>query len=1192
MSPLKRKSIAASIVAALAADSFAALSLNVEPNGWPNATHRNAAVTSLQAVVNRYNAYGDFGNYSVYAYYNAGIPTAQASYLGSIGYGGTYPNERVTQHESNHYLGSGTIGEWDARFNGNVWTGAKVNRLFAQFDGDGAVMLKSGVHFYPYGLNYDSEVTSDAIYMRNIAIMYAMRQDMGIGNANNPWTATNVALAASDPAGKSAFNWFGGGLSNASYQGWNDKYFAHPDAAYSTGAFDIRTPEGYPSWTFQGDSLTVNAGGRLLFNGYGTDGTVSVKKLVVDNGTIRHDQFAQDLFQLAGDLELRNSPVIDAANGSINIKSAISGTGSLSKSGGKTLTLSAANTYTGATNINAGTLRLAPASLVASYTFDNVTGSTVVNEGSGGAGMNGTLANGATIVAAGGGRSGNALSVSNGASVDINNFVADLSNNKNWAVSAWVKTTTAGGSILTKSNGGWDDGDTVFYLGDGTAGGSGGTPSGVRYGGGFFQTASNATPVNDGTWHQVTYVSSGNGYAIYTDGVVQTLSAGNGGFGNLDLSSIVRLGVSTNTIAGDGTLNFNGLLDNVQFYGQSLSAAQVAAIYQGKKLGTLPVTTNVSIAGGATLDLNHTVQQIGSLSGANGSAVRLGSGQLIVDSPANTTFAGSIGGTGGSLVKNGSGTLTLSGANSYTGATTIGGGTLRLASAGNTIASGAVASYTFETANGGATPNAGLGGAAMNGNLAGGATIVAGGHTGNAVSLANGASVNIANPITDLSNLNDWTVTAWMKTVTPGGSLLTKGNGSSWANGNTIFYLGDGSAGGSGGIPSAVRYAGGFLQGAPGSASITNGAWHQVTYVNTGGVYQIYVDGVAQPLSSGNAGFSNADVGTIVRLGVSTNSVAGDGTLNFNGLLDDVQFYGRALSADQISALYQGLNLGPLPVTTDVSIASGATLDVNGVVQEIATLSGPTGSVVTLGTGRLIVNSSINTQFAGAISGIGGSLVKRGTNTFTLSGPGTYTGETVIQGGTLVVTSAAQSAILDAGSAGADIQAGRLVFDYAGGTTPAPDVLAILDAGYDQTPKFSSGRLRDTVLQAGHVLGWRDDAAAQTVVVLPTLPGDSNLDLAVNFDDLLILAQNYDANASGKVWAQGDGNYDGVVNFDDLLTLAQNYGLNAYLSGDSPLSGEVFLADWNLARSLVPEPVGLPGVIAVAVKMVWRRRRD
>ena len=70
---------------------------------------------------------------------------------------------------------------------------------------------------------------------------------------------------------------------------------------------------------------------------------------------------------------------------------------------------------------------------------------------------------------------------------------------------------------------------------------------------------------------------------------------------------------------------------------------------------------------------------------------------------------------------------------------------------------------------------------------------------------------------------------------------------------------------------------------------------------------------MAQPLSGGNSSFAINDIGTVVRLGVSTNTVPADGTVNYNGLLDSVQFYGQALSAGQVAALYQGTSLGTLP---------------------------------------------------------------------------------------------------------------------------------------------------------------------------------------------------------------------------------------------------------------------------------------
>ena len=325
---------------------------------WDTQTRRDAANASMQAVLDRFNVYGDFNWGSdgyVDVYYNSGVPTAQAGLYGAIEFGGTWPNERVTQHELNHWLGSGTEGNWYNLFTDGVWTGAKVNALIKQFDGEDAVLRQSGYHFYGYGLNYDSEVTDNSIYMRNVALTYAMRQDMGTGNPNDPWSATSATLTGSDPAGTSAFNWFGGGYSG-SYPGWDDNYFAHAGADYSTGAYDMRTPQGYSSWTFAGDSLTVGSGGRLLFNGWGTTGTVTIQNLNL-SGTLRHDQYSQDLFRLAGSMKLTRSAVIDAGQGEIEIVSSISGSGSFRKIGSYSLTLkSTANNYAGATTVALGEL--------------------------------------------------------------------------------------------------------------------------------------------------------------------------------------------------------------------------------------------------------------------------------------------------------------------------------------------------------------------------------------------------------------------------------------------------------------------------------------------------------------------------------------------------------------------------------------------------------------------------------------------------------------------------------------------------------------------------------------------------------------------------------------------------------------------------------------------------------------------
>jgi uncharacterized delta-60 repeat protein len=68
---------------------------------------------------------------------------------------------------------------------------------------------------------------------------------------------------------------------------------------------------------------------------------------------------------------------------------------------------------------------------------------------------------------------------------------------------------------------------------------------------------------------------------------------------------------------------------------------------------------------------------------------------------------------------------------------------------------------------------------------------------------------------------------------------------------------------------------------------------------------------------------------------------------------------------------------------------------------------------------------------------------------------------------------------------------------------------------------------------SGNILG------SPTYLNFYILAGDANRDRTVNFDDLLVLAANY--NATGRTFTQGDFNYDGTVNFDDLLILASRY---------------------------------------------------
>jgi hypothetical protein len=161
---------------------------------------------------------------------------------------------------------------------------------------------------------------------------------------------------------------------------------------------------------------------------------------------------------------------------------------------------------------------------------------------------------------------------------------------------------------------------------------------------------------------------------------------------------------------------------------------------------------------------------------------------------------------------------------------------------------------------------------------------------------------------------------------------------------------------------------------------------------------------------------------------------------------------------------------------------------------------------------------------------------------------------------------------------GADIQAGRLVFDYTGGVSPVATIQTLLVASY-HNGVWDTGAFRcSTAVGSGLTLGWMDDASSSQVKVMATYAGDFNLDGAV--DDLD--RQIWIANAfTGATWQQGDANYDGAVNGLDRDLWFAHVGL-------PPISGLL------PARAvLVPEPGSLTLVVAALVVLLgctWKKR--
>jgi autotransporter-associated beta strand protein len=124
---------------------------------------------------------------------------------------------------------------------------------------------------------------------------------------------------------------------------------------------------------------------------------------------------------------------------------------------------------------------------------------------------------------------------------------------------------------------------------------------------------------------------------------------------------------------------------------------------------------------------------------------------------------------------------------------------------------------------------------------------------------------------------------------------------------------------------------------------------------------------------------------------------AGDGTLELH---HPGSYTGQTLVTRGVLKTF--FQTGDKPTQSQFSTMIDSTLDVTSGSQSIGSLAGE-GSVV-LGSSMLWVgNNNGSTTYSGAMSGAGG-MTKLGDGTFTLAGASSYTGATMIDQGTLVLT--------------------------------------------------------------------------------------------------------------------------------------------------------------------------------------------
>lgn len=303
----------------------------------------------------------------------------------------------------------------------------------------------------------------------------------------------------------------------------------------------------------------------------------------------------------------------------------------------------------------------------------------------------------------------------------------------------------------------------------------------------------------------------------------------------------------------------------------------------------------------------------------------------------------------------------------------------------------------------------------------------------------------------------------------------------------------------------------------------------------------------------------------------------------------------------QVLTLDNGTREASLVVTANavinapLNIASNAVIDVTGDVRTgnqdgVPAVNGGTLATqgITIAAGKTLRTTSVGeiTVNGNIVGGAGSTLAINGRKTILAAD-----GARVIKVDNLTVATSAQL----------DLTNNSAIVDYTG-TSPVAAVKAAIVSGYAAGAWTGKGIVSSSATGAT-AIGYAEASSVglaggtfagqaltgDAVLIRYTLKGDTDLNRAVNFDDLLSLAQGY--GAAGD-WRQGDTNYDGTVNFDDLLALAQNYGGSISLRQTDTLAnvaGEAFMHDWTLALAIVPEPTSFVALGAVAT-LVRRRR--
>jgi autotransporter-associated beta strand protein len=788
-------------------------------------------------------------------------------------------------------------------------------------------------------------------------------------SANNTYTGETLLAAGTLALGHANALGVGG---NISFSGGTLQYGANNTTDYSSRLVGsgsvVKLDTNSQSVTYASALASSNSGGLekigsgtliLAGNNTYTGGTtITAGTLQIGDGGTTGSLVSSSTISNSGALAFNRSATLTQGT---DFSNTITGTGALLQNGSGTLVLSANNTYSGATTVNAGTIQLT-GSISSSATTVN-SGGTLMGNGTAGAvtiasggiispgNSPGTITVGNSIWEGGGnynwqlydasGIAGTGWDfISSAGSLTLNATSGNKFNINLWSLSS-ISPDTNGNALnfSSSASGSWDIASfaggisgfnaDIFQFNTAATSGTGGfTASGQI--GTFSMTSGNNTltlvytaPSASGVWvagsGNWTTAANWQANAVPDNGnPIEFSGAGGTSTNNNALSTVNGI---TFMASSNGSYTVDGSALEIATGGILNSSAYAQT-----------VGLNLSMNGSSTVSADTADLTLSGGVDNNGSTLT-----ATAASSRTITISGVVSDSG-SLIKNGAGILMLTGNNTYSGSTTISLGTLQIGNnSASTLGSG---NYSGTIANSGSLVFSSTANQTLAGALSG-----------------SGALVKSSTGTLSLTAANSY-------------------------SGNITINAGTLEIGGAG-----------VLQ----NGNLTNGILNNGTLsINTS------ANQTLAGVLSGTGALNKSNSGTLTLS--SSNTYAGSTTIQAGTV--------------SIATFGNGSAEGSFGASSDATqnlILSGGTIlytGANATANRGFTLANGSSSTIDVST------SGISLTLSGSSANTTGSLVKAGAGTLVLSGNHSYTGSTTISAGALHI---AGGALLGGGDYGGDI---------------------------------------------------------------------------------------------------------------------------------------------------------------------------